>query len=41
MLLAPDEMSGMHGNNERISLANLRLGVEVLYRLVERLCALP
>jgi acetylornithine deacetylase/succinyl-diaminopimelate desuccinylase-like protein len=39
MLLAQDEQSGMHGNNERISLANLRLGVEVLYRVVERVCA--
>ena len=26
MLLAPDEQAGMHGNNERISLANIRLG---------------
>jgi acetylornithine deacetylase/succinyl-diaminopimelate desuccinylase-like protein len=39
MLLAPDEQNGMHGNDERISLSNLRLGVEVLYRVVERLCA--
>jgi acetylornithine deacetylase/succinyl-diaminopimelate desuccinylase-like protein len=39
MLLAPDEQNGMHGNNERISLANLRLGVEVLGRVVERVCA--
>ena len=38
MLLAPDEQAGMHGNNERISLANLRRGVEVMYRVVERLC---
>jgi acetylornithine deacetylase/succinyl-diaminopimelate desuccinylase-like protein len=29
----------MHGNNERISLVNLRRGVEVLYRVVERVCA--
>jgi acetylornithine deacetylase/succinyl-diaminopimelate desuccinylase-like protein len=39
MLLGPDEQGGMHGNNERISVANLRLGVEVLYRVVERVCA--
>ena len=39
MLLGPEEQGGMHGNNERISLANLRLGVEVLYRVVERVCA--
>jgi acetylornithine deacetylase/succinyl-diaminopimelate desuccinylase-like protein len=39
MLLAPEEQGGMHGHNERISLANLRLGIEVLYRVVERVCA--
>jgi acetylornithine deacetylase/succinyl-diaminopimelate desuccinylase-like protein len=39
MLLAPDEQGGMHGNDERISLPNLRLGVEVMCRVVERLCA--
>jgi acetylornithine deacetylase/succinyl-diaminopimelate desuccinylase-like protein len=39
MLLAPEEQGGMHGNNERISLRNLRLGLEVLYKVVERLCA--
>jgi acetylornithine deacetylase/succinyl-diaminopimelate desuccinylase-like protein len=38
MLLGPDEQGGMHGNNERISLENLRLGVEVLYGVVERVC---
>jgi acetylornithine deacetylase/succinyl-diaminopimelate desuccinylase-like protein len=39
MLLGPDEQGGMHNNNERISLKNLRLGIEVLYRVVERVCA--
>ena len=38
MLLAPDEQAGMHGNNERISVANIRLGCEVLFRVVERVC---
>jgi acetylornithine deacetylase/succinyl-diaminopimelate desuccinylase-like protein len=38
MLLGAGEMGGQHGNNERISLKNLRLGVEVLYRVVERVC---
>jgi acetylornithine deacetylase/succinyl-diaminopimelate desuccinylase-like protein len=38
MLLGPGEQGGMHGNDERISLQNLRLGVEVLYRVVERVC---
>ena len=39
MLLGPEEQGGMHGNNERISLANLRRGVEVLYRVVALVCA--
>ncbi len=39
MLLAPNEQSGMHGHNERISLTNIRLGVEVMAGVVERLCA--
>ena len=38
MLLGPEEQGGMHGNNERISLANLRRGIEVMYRVVERVC---
>jgi len=39
MLIPPEEQAGMHGNNERVSVANVRLGVEVLYRVVERACA--
>ncbi len=39
MLLGPNEQGGMHGNDERISLKNLRLGVEVLYGVTERICA--
>jgi acetylornithine deacetylase/succinyl-diaminopimelate desuccinylase-like protein len=39
MLLGPDEMGGMHGNDERISVENLRLGLEILYGVVERVCA--
>lgn len=39
MLLGPDEQGGMHNNDERISLKNLRLGLEVLFRVVERVCA--
>ena len=38
MLPGPEEQGGMHGNNERISLANLRRRVEVMYRVVERRC---
>ena len=39
MLIAPEDQGGMHGNNERVSVANVRLGLEVLYRVVERACA--
>jgi acetylornithine deacetylase/succinyl-diaminopimelate desuccinylase-like protein len=39
MLVSPEDQGGMHGNNERISVANIRLGLEVLYRVVERTCA--
>lgn len=39
MLLGPGEQNGLHGNDERISLKNLRLGVEVLYGVTERICA--
>jgi acetylornithine deacetylase/succinyl-diaminopimelate desuccinylase-like protein len=39
MLIAPEEQGGMHGNNERISVENIRLGLEVLFRVVERTCA--
>jgi acetylornithine deacetylase/succinyl-diaminopimelate desuccinylase-like protein len=39
MLLGANEQGGQHGNNERISLKNIRLGVEVLYKVVERVCA--
>ncbi len=39
MLLSNSEQGGQHGNNERLSLKNIRLGVEVLYRVVHRVCA--
>jgi acetylornithine deacetylase/succinyl-diaminopimelate desuccinylase-like protein len=39
MLLSNNEQGGQHGNNERLSLKNIRLGVEVMYRVVERICA--
>lgn len=32
------EMGGVHGNDERVSVENLRFGVEYLYRIVERAC---
>jgi acetylornithine deacetylase/succinyl-diaminopimelate desuccinylase-like protein len=38
-LVAPEELAGVHGHNERISVENLRLGMQVLYEVVRRLCA--
>ena len=32
-------LGGIHGHNERISVENLRLGMQVLYEVVRRLCA--
>jgi acetylornithine deacetylase/succinyl-diaminopimelate desuccinylase-like protein len=39
MLLGRGEQGGQHGNDERLSLKNLRIGVEMMYRVVYRLCA--
>ena len=36
-LLTRDELATIHGHNERISVANLRLGTEVLFEVVRRL----
>jgi acetylornithine deacetylase/succinyl-diaminopimelate desuccinylase-like protein len=38
-LVRPEELSGIHGHNERISVENLRLGLQVLYEVVRRLVA--
>ncbi|MGH2609017.1 MAG: M20/M25/M40 family metallo-hydrolase, partial [Tepidiformaceae bacterium] len=38
-LVAPEELAGIHGHNERISVENLRLGMQVLYEVVKRMCA--
>lgn len=38
-LVKPEELSGVHGHNERISVENLRLGMQILYEVVRRLCA--
>lgn len=35
--LTAEELGGVHGNDERVSLENLRFGVEYLYRIVSRL----
>jgi len=38
-LVNPEELSGIHGHNEHISVDNLRLGMQVLYEVVRRMCA--
>ena len=38
-LVQPEELAGVHGHNERLSVDNLRLGIQVLYEVVRRLCA--
>ncbi|MGI8927512.1 MAG: M20/M25/M40 family metallo-hydrolase [Tepidiformaceae bacterium] len=38
-LVDPDDLAGVHGHNERLSIDNLRLGIQVLYEVVRRLCA--
>jgi acetylornithine deacetylase/succinyl-diaminopimelate desuccinylase-like protein len=36
-LVPPAELAGVHGHNERISVENIRLGLQVLYEVVRRL----
>lgn len=36
-LVPPEELAGVHGHNERISVENIRLGLQVLYEVVRRL----
>lgn len=38
-LVRPEELAGVHGHNERISVENLKLGMQILYEVVLRLCA--
>jgi acetylornithine deacetylase/succinyl-diaminopimelate desuccinylase-like protein len=38
-LVPPEELAGVHGHNERISVENIRLGLQVLYEVVLRLAA--
>jgi len=38
-LVDPEDLAGIHGHDERISIENLRLGMQVLYEVVRRLCA--
>jgi acetylornithine deacetylase/succinyl-diaminopimelate desuccinylase-like protein len=39
VLLEPLEAATIHGHNERISIENLRLGMEVLFEIARRLCS--
>ncbi len=36
-LVPPEELGGIHGHNERISVENIRLGLQILYEVVRRL----
>lgn len=36
-ILSPDDLAGFHGIDERISIENLRLGVQVIYTVLSRL----
>jgi acetylornithine deacetylase/succinyl-diaminopimelate desuccinylase-like protein len=38
VLLGPDEVGRAHGNDERISIENLRLGMQILHRTVRAIC---
>jgi len=38
-LLEAAELATIHGNNERISIDNLRLGTQILFEVVRRMCA--
>ncbi len=38
-LVPPEELAGIHGHNEHISVENLRLGMQILHRVVTKLCA--
>ena len=38
VLLSPEESGRAHGNDERLSIENLRIGVEILFRSVRAVC---
>ncbi len=38
-VLPPGDLATIHGHNERISVENIRLGLQVMYEVVRRLCA--
>ncbi|MCC6236966.1 MAG: M20/M25/M40 family metallo-hydrolase [Dehalococcoidia bacterium] len=39
VLLEPEDMGRAHGNDERLSIANLRLGMQILFETVRGICA--
>jgi acetylornithine deacetylase/succinyl-diaminopimelate desuccinylase-like protein len=39
LILEPDEALTIHGHNERITVDNLRLGTQILFETVRRLCS--
>jgi acetylornithine deacetylase/succinyl-diaminopimelate desuccinylase-like protein len=39
ILLEMQEAATIHGHNERITIDNLRLGTQILFETVRRLCA--
>jgi acetylornithine deacetylase/succinyl-diaminopimelate desuccinylase-like protein len=39
VLLEPLEAITIHGHNERISVENLRLGCQMMFDLVRRICS--
>jgi acetylornithine deacetylase/succinyl-diaminopimelate desuccinylase-like protein len=39
VLLSADEAAGFHGNNEKLSIDNLNMGIELTYDVVRRFCA--
>lgn len=41
MVLSPEEASGVHGNNERISTENVRRGTRMMFEIVRRFAARP
>ena len=38
-LLSPEERAGFHGNDEFLTVDNLRMGCELMYEIVRRLCS--
>ena len=38
-LVPPEELATIHGHNERLSIDNLRLGCQVLFEVVRRMCS--